>query len=113
MICYYHEGKKMNGRNIYSLIHYLKTKYVDQDVKVLCFFHNLDYDSQFILREHLVIINHLIFEGRVMSLTVKVGNVTIQFNDSYKLIMRSIKELPSMFGDKTIHKEIFPYNYYT
>jgi hypothetical protein len=67
MLCYTDDksDKIYEGRNIYSMINYLKQEYEFclENQYVLCYFHNLSYDSNFILDKNRLEISNLLKAG--------------------------------------------------
>ena len=84
MLCFRHGDVEVDGRNIYSLVNYIKRKYWNcTNQKIMVLFHNFgEYDSQFVLNSNLVFTNKLFSDdGKVLSLTIKIytkdGYVTV------------------------------------
>ena len=86
LLCYCDETSVvMHGRNIFSLLDYLKCTYecATEDVNVLCYFHNLGYDSSYIMFKNIELSNPLKFNGKIISL-----NATIRYEDGRKITIR-------------------------
>ena len=81
----------------------------------ICYFHNLGYDGRFFLKYNL---NHVINKGkRFINESIKYNGLILKFKDSYSLLTMKLERFPntfpSAFKDEKIHKEVFPYRYYT
>ncbi|CAL6008433.1 DNA_polymerase [Hexamita inflata] len=122
LVCYCTEtGKVMNGINIGSIINYLKRKYddCDEDKRCVIYWHNLGYDSSYIMFAGLTIKNVLKIGSQIacMETPIYLDNgyvVTLKFCDSYMLIPTKVSKMPEMFMPGTkLAKELFPYDYYT
>ncbi|CAL6030573.1 DNA_polymerase [Hexamita inflata] len=134
LLCYAElNGPIKHGRNIMSLINYLKNEYADatEDKSVIIYYQNFGYDASYIMFKNIPLSNPLKFNGKIISLQTriylkyKVG-VNVKFVDSYLLFQCALKRLPKMFLQQpqsepnnqkinltNIEKEIFPYDYYT
>lgn len=84
--------------------------------KMYIFFHNLDYDSSFILRflgQYCV--GALITNNNtILGYNIKLPkfDTMICFRDSYRYITAPLRNFGKMFNLE-IEKEVYPYNYYT
>lgn len=84
--------------------------------RMFIFFHNLDYDSSFILRflgQYCV--GALVTNNNtILGYNIKIPkfDTTICFRDSYRYITAPLRNFGKMFNLE-IEKEIYPYNYYT
>ena len=83
--------------------------------RTLCYFHNLGYDGRFFLKYN---VNNVINKGkRFISETVTYNGTRYKFKDSYSLLTMKLERFPTTFPTafkgEHIHKEVFPYKYYT
>lgn len=84
--------------------------------RMFVFFHNLDYDSSFILRFlGQYCIGALVTNNNtILGYNIKIPkfDTMICFRDSYRYITAPLRNFGKMFNLE-IEKEIYPYNYYT
>ncbi|CAL6056797.1 DNA_polymerase [Hexamita inflata] len=122
LLCYAElTGQIRHGRNIMSLINYLKNEYLDSqdDKHVLCYFHNFGYDASYIMFKNIPLSSPLKFNGKIIGLQSRIqlpnkNAVFIKFVDSNLLFQCALKKLPKQFfPNEKIVKELFPYDYYT
>ena len=75
----------MHGRNIFSLLDYLKHTYesATENANVLCYYHNLGYDASYIMFKNIPLSSPLKFNGKIISLTT-----TIYYDDGRKITIR-------------------------
>ena len=75
------------------------------------YFHNLAYDIRFLACYGIR--NSIIKGTKMMKCDVVFNHKVIHFRDTLPILSSKLSQLPSMFGISDIHKEIFPYKYYT
>ncbi|CAL6035480.1 DNA_polymerase [Hexamita inflata] len=127
MLCYTEDyGESVTtARSINQLADELDRYYgkLDLDLKskpqVLILFHNLPYDSRFILSSKYKV-QDLIQQGtKQIQFKIYLKNCVLTFRDSLRLFdaSTSVAKMPKMFFTKAeqemLVKEIFPYDYYT
>jgi len=128
MLCFASStGYHADGRNIYTLTNWLESWYADQEhvpttrpIEVLCYFYNLNYDAQFIFNRYNKINEQVLrTNGKVIQFSINIWSepnncfIKVTFRDALMFFPATpLSQLPGMFGEANLEKEIFPYNYY-
>ena len=81
----------------------------------LIYFHNLGFDGRLLMKYG---VTKMIRKGsKIMSMNIKYANKKIELRDSYSMFSQALATFPSSFpkafANTNIHKELFPYDYYT
>ena len=81
----------------------------------LVYFHNLGFDGRLLMKCG---VSNMIRKGsKIMSMTVTYNDKQIELRDSYSMLSQPLATFPSAFpkafAGTNIHKELFPYDYYT
>lgn len=104
------EGLDCGRQLLDYIVRVIKTEPRFKNWCPLVYFHNLGYDINFLAKYG--IINSLPRGRKMLCCEIIYQNVIITFKDSASLLPMKLENFGSTFGLK-VHKEIFPYNFYT
>ena len=103
--------------DIYKFLCDINSKYNVKYKTFLVRFYNLSYDRNFIFNGKFEIQNLVENGTKTVCFELKCGTNTFKFQDNLLMFNTKLKDLPNMFFNeeekKMIHKEYFPYTYYT
>ena len=75
------------------------------------YYHNLAYDFRMIAQYGIY--KSIIKGTKTMKGDIKYNSKKLHFKDSLAVLSCKLAQLPKMFNIDGVHKELFPYNYYT
>lgn len=104
------EGLDCGKQLLDYIVRIIKTESRFKNWCPLVYFHNLGYDINFLAKYG--IINSLPRGRKMLCCEIIYQNIIITFKDSVSLLPMKLESFGNIFGLK-VHKEIFPYNFYT